>query len=343
MIDPEPEHPYTQKYSLEVQRQLSSTLLARVGYSGSRGVHLPVTAPSNSTRPVLVDGKLFFPDGGDLQNENFGRVRFRWFGGSAFYHSVRSEIEQRFRNGMQFQAAYTFSKNIDDGTSVTGGTDFDNDTNPRHFSFLDRGLSALDVRHSFSLNIVAELPGANLGGIAGYVLGGWRLNTLTRLRSGPPFSAGTGFDRANVGEGSNFPNLAPGASNNPIEGTTAGCAGVPAGEELGTPDRYFDPCAFELQEAGYLGNLGRNTLTAPGVATVDFSVAKAFPVAAFSEDAQVEFRAEFFNLFNRPNFGLPSSGVFSSDGDHLPETNAGTINGTRGSARQIQFGLKFSF
>ncbi|MCH7978256.1 MAG: carboxypeptidase regulatory-like domain-containing protein [Acidobacteria bacterium] len=342
MIDPNPNHPYVSKYSLEIQRQLRPTLLAKVGYSGSRGVHLPVTANSNSTRPRIEDGRLFFDDDAPLTNPNFGRVRFRWFGGSSFYHSFRTEIEKRFSGGLQFQGAYTYSKNIDDGTSVTGSTDFANDTNPRHYSFLDRGLSALDVRHSLTFNFGAELPGANLTGVARHLLGGWRLNALTRIRSGPPFSAQTGFDRANTGEGARFPDLAPGASNNPTSGTTAGCAGVDAGRELGTPDLYFDPCAFALQPEGFLGNLGRNTMIAPGVATVDFSLAKTFPLSAITEDARIEFRGEFFNLFNRPNFGLPIDDVFGRR-SLRPDSDAGAITETNGSARQIQFALRLTF
>ena len=346
MIDPDPNHPYISKYSLEIQRQLGPTLLAKVGYSGSRGVHLPVTANSNSTRAVIDEdsdrsNRLFFADDADKTNPNFGRVRFRWFGGSSFYHSLRAEIEKRFSGGLQFQGAYTLSKNIDDGTSVTGSTDFRNDPNPRHFSFLDRGLSALDIRHSLTFNFVAELPGANLTGVARHLLGGWRLNALTRLRSGPPFSAQSGFDQQNTGEGAEYPDLAPGASSNPTSGTTAGCAGVDSGRELGTPNLYFDPCAFAVQPEGFLGNLGRNTMFAPGVATVDFSLAKTFPVSAITEDARIEFRGEFFNLFNRPNFGLPIDDVFTRRG--RVESDAGTIDETNTSARQIQFALRLTF
>ncbi|HWP84801.1 MAG TPA: hypothetical protein VNN17_06400, partial [Terriglobia bacterium] len=361
-VQPEPPHPYVVKYSLEIQRQFGSTLLARVGYSGSRGVHQPVTAPANGRRYQLQpDGTLFFPStpSTDTNNPNFGRTRFRWFYGSSHYHSLRMEAEKRIGGGLQLQGAYTLSKNIDDGTSVTGGTDFENDNNPRHFTFIDRGRSALDTRHAFSFNFVYELPGQNLTGMARYLLGGWRLNGLTRLSSGEPFSVVSGFDRQRTIEGTNYPNLVAGASNNPIRGTTAGCTftsgvrgaydsspaaasrSIQPGRQLGTPDLYFDPCSFELQPAGTIGNLGRNTLNAPGVATLDLSLAKVFALAALSEGTQLEFRSEFFNILNRPNFGLPQRSLFTNANTSRPDT--GRITSTVTTARQIQFGLKLTF
>jgi hypothetical protein len=251
------------------------------------------------------------------------------------------EVEKRISGGLQLQGAYTLAKNIDDGTSVTGGTDFDNDSNPRHYTVVDRGRSALDVRHTFSFNFVYELPGANLGGTAGYLLGGWRLNGLTRLSSGEPFSVATGFDRQRTVEGTNYPNLAPGASNDPTSGTTAGCTGAVTGAKVGTPDLYFDRCAFALQPAGTLGNLGRNTLTAPGVATLDLSFAKTFGLSTLSESSDLEFRGEFFNILNRPNFGLPQRSLFTNATTARSDT--GRITSTITTARQIQFGLKLTF
>jgi hypothetical protein len=360
-VQPNPNHPYVVKYSLEIQRQLDPTLLVRVGYSGSRGVHQPVTAPSNGRRAqVQSDGTLFFPStpSTDTNNPNFGRTRFRWFYGGSHYHSLRMEVEKRISGGLQLQGAYTLAKNIDDGTSVTGGTDFDNDSNPRHYTVVDRGLSALDVRHTFSFNFVYELPGQNLGGTTGYLLGGWRLNGLTRLSSGEPFSAATGFDRQRTIEGTNYPNLVAGGSNNAISGTTAGCtfvggvagpynAAAPAtssvrpGQNLGTPEMYFDPCAFELQPAGTLGNLGRNTLKAPGVATLDLSVAKTFGLPMLREGSQLEFRGEFFNVLNHANFGLPQRSLFTNA--TTVRVDPGRITSTITTARQIQFGLKLTF
>jgi hypothetical protein len=120
------------------------------------------------------------------------------------------------------------------------------------------------------------------------------------------------------------PNLKPGANNNPV---------------LGGPDQYLDPAPFELQEAGTLGDLGRNTIIAPGLATFDFSVVKNFP---FTEGRYLQFRGELFNLFNRANFGPPNGTVFTSAAA-VPSGSFGRISRTQTTSRQVQFALKLVF
>jgi len=130
-------------------------------------------------------------------------------------------------------------------------------------------------------------------------------------------------------------------SNNPSEGTSAGCAaegGPAAGTPVGTPDLWFDPCAFELPTAGFYGDLARTTVRGPGFAQVDFSIFKNFEVG---ENVGVQFRTEFFNLFNRANFGIPANGVFNSDESF--RGNAGRITNTVATSRQIQFALRITF
>jgi hypothetical protein len=119
------------------------------------------------------------------------------------------------------------------------------------------------------------------------------------------------------------PDLAPGKTNNPV---------------LGTPDQWFDSSAFVLQTAGFYGNLGRNTLIGPNQIGMDVSLSKNTAVPKISEQFQVQFRAEFFNILNRANFSAPSLRVFDSKG--LVPGNAGRITETSTASRQIQFGLK---
>ena len=140
------------------------------------------------------------------------------------------------------------------------------------------------------------------------------------------------------------PNLAPGASNNPSSGTSAGCSfgttAVAAGTRLGTPDNWFDPCAFAPQPLGTFGNLGRNTVSGPGVATFDFLVNKHFRI---KEGRELSFRAEFFNLFNRVNLapqGLNTRRIFDNTGRLVA---SGNVTKTTSTSRQIQFGLKYVF
>src|SRR5262249_3991684 len=141
------------------------------------------------------------------------------------------------------------------------------------------------------------------------------------------------------------PSLAPGASNNPISGTFQGCsqfpatAARPAGIKLGSPDMWFDPCAFELQPAGFMGNLGRNTLQGPKLITMDLAVSKSIPV---TENNRFEFRWELFNIANHSNFSSPTAVVFQS-ATSINAANAGKITTTRTSSRQMQFALKYIF
>ena len=137
----------------------------------------------------------------------------------------------------------------------------------------------------------------------------------------------SGFrSRSRAISGGDFPAAAgscPGRSNNPV---------------TGGPDQYFDPSAFLLPAAGFYGNLGRNTLTGPGLANVDVSLNKRFRV---TERVSVQFRTEVFNLLNHPNFSIPSQRtVFSSSGR---VNSAGRITSTSTPSRQLQFGLKLSF
>ena len=111
------------------------------------------------------------------------------------------------------------------------------------------------------------------------------------------------------------------------------------GREVGTPDLFFDPCAFQLQEAGFFGNLGRNTVIGPKLRSFDFALAKN---TVISEGKSLEFRWEVFNLFNRANFNLPDNiGFRAASG--VASGNAGRITDTSTSSRQMQFGLKLSF
>src|SRR5262249_41656478 len=105
------------------------------------------------------------------------------------------------------------------------------------------------------------------------------------------------------------------------------------------PNRYYDTGAFAVAPQGYFGNLARNTLIGPGVATFDFVVKKSFRI---DEARKIQFRSEFFNLLNRANFGTPGQSVFSA-ANGVPLSTAGLITTTSTTSRQIQFGLRFEF
>ena len=128
-------------------------------------------------------------------------------------------------------------------------------------------------------------------------------------------------------------------SNNPTSGVSVSCAGATAGRKLGRPELYYDPCAFRLQDPGYYGNLGRNTVIGPGLTTFDFGLTKN---TALGERTDLQFRWEVFNLFNHANFGLPNRNAFIA-ASGAANANAGRITDTVTFARQMQFGLKVTF
>jgi hypothetical protein len=311
-----PQNPYVMQYSLSVQRQVWRNTAATLSYSGQRGRRLVRFIDGNQALPqVLENGRKFFPEGAAPRNPHFTGIRYKATDGQSFYNALLASLEHRFARGLQLQVNYAFSRNIDDGSiSVTQGGDNDLPQDPDSRK-AERGLSNYDVRHYFVAHWTHELGR------------GWQWSAITSLSSGNPFSVLVGYDRARArfqaGSSPQRPDLAPGASNNPI---------------LGGPDRYFDPSAFTLPEAGFYGNLGRNTLTGPGLANVDLSLSKRFRL---TEGAALQFRAEAFNLFNRPNFAIPSQRTVFSGAGRVG--SAGRITSTTTPARQLQFGLKLTF
>jgi hypothetical protein len=311
-------------YNVSAQRELWRNSVATVSYAGSRGRNLARFVDGNQALPViLADGRKFFPADSVTRNPNLTGVRYKVTDGESLYSALQTSVTQRLTSGLQLQVNYILSRAEDDGSvTVTQGGDNDLPQDPDDRE-AERGLSNYDMRHYFVAHWTWELP--TLPGPR--VLGaGWQLSAITTLSSGNPFSVVVGFDRARArfqaGTSPQRPDLAPGASANPI---------------LGGPDRYFDPNAFALPEAGFYGNLGRNTLIGPGLATTDLSLSKRFSLGR----TDLQFRTEVFNLFNRANFASPSQRtVFTSTG---PVGSAGLITSTTTSARQIQLGLKVRF
>jgi hypothetical protein len=199
----------------------------------------------------------------------------------------------------------------------------------------DRGPSAWDTARTFVASVVYQLPigeGQRWLGEAssiGHVfLSNWQIAGMVQFSDGNPFSAILGFIPAgfiaSTADQTYYPNLRPGANNNPV---------------LGGPDRYFDASVFELPPAGRVGDVGRNTVTGPGLATVDLSLTKNNPLG---KGISMQVRLEAFNLLNRANFGLPQRSVFAA-GSTIARADAGRITQTSTTARQLQLGLRFVF
>jgi hypothetical protein len=315
-------NPHMYQWNLNIQQEILPGTAASIGYVGNRGINQMNQVNVNSATATNVNGRLV------LRNQDNARpnqsAAFSGVGllqqqaaSDAWHHGLQMGLERRFQDGFQLQISYTFSRTVNEADEVNGL--YDNDGNAVNYypdPDLYRGLAAYHVGRVFSANGVWQLPfGNNLDGAAGKLLGGWQLSGIVSLADGPPTTLEV--SRGGMGNAlkdfTQTPDLAPGnTNNNPNEGTSAGCSGVTAGTPLGTPDLYFDPCAFVTpprpdvdgqRSRGTLGNVGRSTLIAPGVANVDLAVTKN---TAVGEYVNVQFRAEFFNIFNRANFGLPN-------------------------------------
>ncbi|MBI4481766.1 MAG: TonB-dependent receptor [Acidobacteria bacterium] len=333
--------PYYQKFSLGIQREIPGKVVVSLEYLGSHGAKLFRVRDINTALPIVIPGaRKFFPAGATRRNPNLGPFGLRTADVNSNYSSLQAALRKRFEKDLQFQASYTFSKSIDEAagqfnsfTRTEQGAPVDSDERSN-----EQGHSSFDVRHSFVANWTYDLPLGRgrrwLGSAKGflpYLLGGWSLNGIVTVAAGSPFTIENSFNRSRtLALGitlADRPDLKAGASNNPV---------------LGGPDRYFDPVAFTLQPAGNIGTLGRNTVIGPGFASTDFSLFKNNQV---TEKVNLQFRAEFFNLLNRPNFNSPGTTgrrVFTN-ASGVPSGQAGRLTETVGFSRQVQLGLKLIF
>ena len=302
--------PYVAQWSFEVQQEAGRNQVLELAYAGSKGTKLisardlnqplPSAQPSNP-RPV--------PQFADIN-----AVESR---GNSSYQSLQAGWRRSLRAGLAANAAYTWSKSIDDASgffNTAGDANYPQDS--RHAN-LERGLSDFDVRHRFSLGYSYDLP---LG--KGRLRDGWQTFGVWSFQTGRPFTVALLADQDNSNTG--ISSLGFGANNRP------NVLRNPALSRPG-PDQWFDTTAFAVSPFGSFGNAGRNILTGPGSQNINVSVLKT---TAFSERARVQFRAEAFNLANHVNLDLPDSFVGSP--------TFGKIQSAE-SPRRIQFGLKLLF
>lgn len=234
---------------------------------------------------------------------------------------------------MQFRANYTWSKNLDMNSALTGAQ-ADNQAQmilDRNDLRRDWGPSALNITSQSSISARYGLPFGHdkhwlnhATGVANKLLGGWQFNGIVTLLSGFPFTPQIGSNVSGDGD-----------TRNPDRPSVNPSFTVPV--LLQRQTQWFNPNAFILPTAGAYGNLGRGTLTGPGLATADLSWLKNTNI---SERVSLQFRAEVFNLLNRTNLGTPNAIVFSN-GAISP--SAGLITTLATTPRQIQFGLKLIF
>ena len=354
--------PTIYRYQFSLQQPLPGGWDLQASYVGARGNHLLRRYETNlfPTPIVRPDGSLFFPDdclerqrqnlvpsplcrpGAGPVNPAFGSFDLLNTDAQSFYNSFQFTASRRLSRGVALQASYSFSKSVDDESSSSGNT-----SQYGLMRTLERGLSDFNIRHRLTMNYFWTLPSSRgqrgwSANLLSGILGGWRLGGIVSFRTGSPSTLAVNTRTPGYLFSPNRPNLLPGRSNNPTEGVTAGCSGVEAGKQLSTPDLHYDPCAFDLPPPGTLGNLGRNTVIGPSIFNADVSLQKEF---SFDARRRLQFRAEFFNLLNHPNFGknINNTTIVFAGNSGRRSSSAGRRAQSATTARQLQFALRFSF
>ena len=319
-----PASPYTLQWNASLEQELHDGLRLTVAYSANRGIHDTRIVDANQALPQIVNGRKFFPVDSLVRNPNFTALRLKQTNGLSSYNALTTTMEYRRGSLLTLRGAHTWSKSLDTGSLVTaqGGED-DVPQDPDSLR-AEKGLSNYDLRHYFAGTVVSDWPQFCHRVRA---CNGWQTNMILLLSSGNPFSPLVSYDsaRARFGTGPSpeRPDLVPGRNANPVRGGAR---------------HYFDASAFALPAPGFYGNLPRNTIIGPGLASLDMALNKS---TVLREGVRLQLRAEFFNVPNHPNFAIPSQrNVFSPAG---PVASAGLITQTLTTSRQLQLGARLEF
>ncbi len=360
-IQPDMKTPTLISWSLRVQRELSPNTSLSLGYVGSHGYYeivgvdanapiaticpaapcpatYPATFPAGIAGTPVPAGSYFFPAGAPRANASLANTWTYFSIGDSSYNALQVDFNRRLAHGLALRGVYTWSKALDDGDSVNGTTTANEPgliSNPYNVR-ADWGLAGFDIRHVGVISAVYDLPfgrgqkfGSGSAGIRNTLISGWSTNSIVTVQSGSPFTPQLSYNPSNDGDTRNpvRPFINPNFSGPII---------------LGNPTQWYNPAAFLAPPAtgGFFGNLGRNTLIGPGLATWDFSAMKN---TLISERWTVQFRAEIFNLLNRANFNTPNLITFTPPTAANPtgvSGTAGAITSTSTTSRQVQFGIK---
>ena len=330
-------------WSLRVQQELTANTGITVGYVGSHGFHEIVGVDANEPFPVIcpaapcpatypssfpagyagtpVPAGTYYVPTATKPNASIANTWTYFSEGDSSYNALQVDLNHRFSGGFVLRGVYTWSKTLDDGDSLnatTSGGEPALVSNPFNLR-ADKGLANFNVSNVGVINASYALPfkAANI------MARGWTVNSIVTLQGGFPFTPQLSYNPTNSGDTRNpvRPFVNPAFTGNVI---------------LGTPNQWFNPSAFLAppNASGFAGNLGRDTLIGPGLATWDVSFLKDTRVR---ERLNLQFRAELFNVLNHPNFNTPNAVVFTPTG---VSPTAGIITSTATMSRQIQFGLK---
>ncbi len=337
---------YSLQWTLTVQREFAHKLVFEAGYMASLGLKLEQNVQPNNAMPGVgaVDPRrpyqglqfapgTVFPPYVTVVGSSVpvGFINYLPHSAQSNYHALFARVEKPFVGGLSWLASYNFSKAISNAPQFrnAGGVNGAENSPPQDSFNLaaERGLAYYDTRHRLVNTVVFQLPFGRdkrflRYGLASKVLGGWETSGILTLQSGFPFTLNLRGDTAGVGAGTGGifvrPNAVPGADwrLSDSEKSTA---------------RFFNTAAFSLPAAGTFGNVGRNTLIGPSFANVDMVLSRRVRLA---EGLHLQFRAEFFNTVNHPNYNLV--------GRIMNDPTFGQVL-SQFDPRQLQFALKLTY
>lgn len=322
---------YVQSWHFTIQQELANNLLLDVAYVGNRSNGLMLLGDYNWARPNLPGQNV--PLGQRRRIQGFDFIQISYGGGWANYHGMQVKLEKKYASGVYLLNSFTWSKAMDNAAGHLEA--FNGDNSRANLQNLpgEKGPGSYNQPFNNTTTFVWEVPygkgrkwGSASNALVNAVLGGWRLTGINTLTSGQPV---------------NITYAAPAAFQ--VASSTTYRPNY-AGGDIYTadksPNRYFNSAAFSAPSVATpndpsqpFGNLGRNVGMTEGIVNFDGGAHKDFMLPW--ESARIEFRAEFFNLFNTTNLGAPQGNVLAN--------NFGTITGLSSPARQIQFALKLVF
>lgn len=331
---------YVNQWSFNIQKEIRGTVID-LGYLGSEGHKLPVGWNINQAFPGSgsVASRRPFPAFANLVGGFISSI------GNSNFHGFAARVERRLTRGLSFLSSYMWSKSIDDSYGVSAASDgsmlFAQDARNLR---AERGPSDYDVTHRWVFSTVYDLPFGkgrrfeSASRAVNAIAGGWQLTGIVTMQTGRPFTIFSGRDESNTGGGSDRPNvIGDWRVSSP------------------NPDRWFNPCtlladgrtprncgpgdtpAWQLNAPGAFGNVGRNTLRGGSLKNFDLGAYRSFRI---TERHAIQFRAEFFNLPNHPNFFLPNALATSAA---FSTVSRAAFQSQTGAQRQIQFALKYVF
>jgi hypothetical protein len=327
--DPNFKDAYSHQWNVEVQRQLTSTMMFSVAYVGSKNGRLPYTGYGNAARTASPNGTpLATVDTLRPMPFMIGSLRYSRSIGKSRYNALQTKFERRLSGGLHTLVSYTWSRSMDNSSGwfaaengPGGGSAVQNFFDPDS----NYSVSSYDIPHFLSWSTVCDLPFGEgkrwlQSGPLSWIAGGWQVNSILQVRSGQPYNLVVNGDVANIsGTGSTVSGYArPNLIGNPI----------PAQQ---TADMWYDPTAFAVP-VGSFGNFGRNVLRSSRVINVDLSAFRDIRVGA---NRHLQLRVEAFNVFNIQNLGVPATTI--------GQAGAGRITSIVGTPRQVQLGIRFVF